>query len=559
MGMTASRRSFLKGAAIAAAAAPVGMAQALTVKDEAEVKWDREADIVILGYGNAGTNAAIEAVDGGATAIILEKMNEGGGNVSVSAGGFVVPKNVDDYYIYLKTLYELSRSEWDEEILRVFCKESAGLTEYFQKLAPEAKIGPYGHAGYQNLPGADSVDKMSLRGVPGKKGGDRLFGVLTRAVEARKVPVLFNTPGRRLVTKAGEILGVEAVKDGKPFFVRSNKAVIIATGGFQCNPDLMQKYIYGNPMSYLGSPGHTGDGLLMAQSMGAGLWHMNSVSAPLGVNVPGVKAGIALVTRQPAFIWVDQDGKRFVNEKKLDYHCSWMAVNVFDAIRHRYPRIPCWMIMDETYIKAGPIASAGASGYAINREGYQWSKDNSKEIASGVIIKADTLAELAQKLGMEDPKVLEATVARWNKDLKEQGYDTEYGRTLTADPNQKAIFVGRDVKAWSAPLAETGPYYAMKLVPVMYHTMGGPKHSVKGECLDVYGKVIPRLYVVGEAASIWGLTYQGACVRQTSKMEQFFSQAGTGVTGFSLWLHSKKSSGFKTRWWLKSAEPVGRS
>ena len=188
-----------------------------------------------------------------------------------------------------------------------------------------------------------------------------------------------------------------------------------------------------------------------------------------------------------------------------------MAVNVFDAIRHRYPRIPCWMIMDDAYIKAGPITSSGASGYAINRENYVWSKDNQKEIESGVIIKANTLAELAEKLGMEDPKVLQATVARWNKDLKEQGYDTEYGRTLTADPNMKAIFVGRDVKAWSAPLSETGPYYAMKLVPVLYHTMGGPKHSVKGECLNAYGEPIPRLFVVGEAASIWGLTYQGAC------------------------------------------------
>ena len=92
-------------------------------------------------------------------------------------------------------------------------------------------------------------------------------------------------------------------------------------------------------------------GLLMAQSAGAQLWHMNAVSAPLGIQVPGVKAGIALVTRQPAFIWVDQYGKRFCDEKGLDYHCSWMAVNHFDAIRHKYPAIPCFMVMDESYIK----------------------------------------------------------------------------------------------------------------------------------------------------------------------------------------------------------------
>ena len=106
--------------------------------------------------------------------------------------------------------------------------------------------------------------------------------------------------------------------------------------------------------------------------------------------------------------------------------------------------------------------------------------------------------------------MLVATVKRWNSDLREKGIDTEYGRTLTADPNMKAVFVGRDVKSWSAPIEE-GPFYAVKLVPVTYHTMGGPKKSVKAEVLDPFGEPIPRLYVAGELGSTWGLTYQGAC------------------------------------------------
>lgn len=259
---------------------------------------------------------------------------------------------------------------------------------------------------------------------------------------------------------------------------------------------------------------------------------MNSVSAPLGVRVPGVKAGIAMVTRQPAFIWVDQDGKRFVNEKKLDYHCSWMAVNNFDAINHRYPRIPFFMIMDSSYLKAGPLISNGGSGWAINREGYKWSKDNQKEIDSGVIIKADTIEELAKKLGIADPSVLSATVKRWNSDLREKGIDTEYGRTLTADPNMKAVFVGRDVKSWSAPIEE-GPFYAVKLVPVTYHTMGGPKKSVKAEVLDPFGQPIPRLYVAGELGSTWGLTYQGACANADAMV--FGRVAGKNAATLENW------------------------
>ena len=527
-----TRRNLLKSS-LSLAAAPVGMSVAIEVAHAEDMpKWNNETGVLVLGYGNAGSNAAIAAADAGAKVLILEKTPAGGGNVSVSSGGFVVPTNKEDYYNFQKALYELSRSEWDKDLLDLFCEESLHLGDYVSSLAPEGKIGAYGHAGYQNLPGADCVNKMSMRNVPGAKGGDRLFGIFDRAVKARNIPVLVNCPARRLVRRGNEVLGVEAVYEGKPYFVKANKAVVICTGGFQSNPELMARYIYGNPMAYLGSPAHTGDGLLMAQSMGCDLWHMNSVSAPLGVQVPGVKAGIAMVTRQPAFIWVDQDGKRFVNEKKLDYHCSWMAVNNFDAINHRYPRIPCFMIMDSSYLKAGPLISNGGSGWAINREGYKWSKDNQKEIDSGVIIKADTIEELAKKLGIADPSVLSATVKRWNSDLREKGIDTEYGRTLTADPNMKAVFVGRDVKSWSAPI-EQGSFYAVKLVPVTYHTMGGPKKSVKAEVLDPFGQPIPRLYVAGELGSTWGLTYQGACANADAMV--FGRVAGRNAAALENW------------------------
>lgn len=527
-----SRRSLLKTAGLTALM-PIGSSIAYAVEKDSDMpQWNQEADVVVLGFGNAGSNAAIAAADKGAKVVILEKMPKGGGNVSVSSGGFVIPTNKDDYYKFQKALYELSKSEWDKEILEQFCNESLRLGDYVLSLAPEGKIFVYGHAGYQTLPGADCVNKVYVAGIPGNKGGDRLFGVFERAVKARNIPVLCETPAKRLVRRGNEVIGVEAVKNGKPFFVKANKAVIICTGGFQANPELMNRYIFGGAMSFLGSPAHTGDGLLMAQSMGCDLWHMNAVSAPLGVNVPGIKAGIAMVNRQPAFIWVDQDGKRFVNEKKLDYHCSWMAVNNFDAIKHRYPRIPCYQIMDSTYIKAGPLVSSGGSGYAINREGYHWSEDNSKEIQSGVIIKAETIEELAGKLGMKDPSVLEQTVTRWNKDLREKGVDTEYGRTLTSDPKMKAVFVGRDVKNWSAPI-EQGPFYAVKLVPVTYHTMGGPKKSSKAEVLDPFGKPIPRLFVAGELGSTWGLTYQGACANADAMV--FGRIAGENASKLKNW------------------------
>lgn len=530
--MAINRRGLLKTSVVASTLTPLGLSVAKELKADFDVKWDEEFDVVVLGFGNAGSNAAIAAKDSGSSVVILEKMPEGGGSVSVSSGGFVVPTNRDDYYKFQKALYNLSRSEWDKEILEVFCDESMNLGEYVKSLDPQVQLTIYGHSGYPNLPGADCINKVSTRNVPGKKGGDRLFGIFERAVQKRNIPVYLNTPAQQLIHRNGEVLGVVAIRDGKNTNIKAKKAVVIATGGFQCNPVLLERYIFGNPMAYLGGPSHTGDGLLMAQSMGCDLWHMNSVSAPLGVQVPGVKAGLAVITRRPAFIWVDQDGKRFVDEKKLDYHCSWMAVNQFDAINHRYPRIPCFMIMDSTYMDGAPFISSGGSGYAINREGYKWSKDNSKEIANGVILKAETIEELAEKLGIKEPQKLVETINRWNSDIKNKGIDTEFGRTLTADPSQKAVFIGRDVKSWSAPI-EKAPFYAVKLVPVMYHTMGGPRRNAKSECIKPDGSVIPRLYVAGELGSTWGLVYQGACANADAMI--FGRIAGREASKLSPW------------------------
>lgn len=130
----------------------------------------------------------------------------------------------EDYYKFQKALYELSRSEWDKDLLDLFCEESLHLGDYVSSLAPEGKISVYGHAGYQNLPGADCVNKMSMRNVPGAKGGDRLFGIFDRAVKARNIPVLVNCPARRLVRRGNEVLGVEAIYEGKPYFVKSQQS-----------------------------------------------------------------------------------------------------------------------------------------------------------------------------------------------------------------------------------------------------------------------------------------------------------------------------------------------
>ena len=424
---TLNRRAFLKAGAAASLAGAAGMAKALEVKSADGYKWDRICDVLVIGFGGAGGPAAVAAKEAGADVLVLEKMSVGGGNCTVSSGGFMVPDNPKDGWTYLKKTYEFSQGECDEELLRIFCEEAQTIKEWISKLDPEAKFRVYGHAGWQNLPGADAIKKWSIFGRKGFTGGDLLFQTFRRIAEdVQKTPVLYNTPAKRLVREGNVVVGVIAEHEGKDMAIRAKRGVIIATGGFQCNPELVRKYVTGSKLAFLGSPGNTGDGLLMAQSMGAQLWHMTDVSAPLGIEVPGVKAGFQLSAKVPSFIWVDQDGSRFVNEKGIDGHTQITAVTFYDAVKHRFPRNPCWMIFDDPACKAGPIYGSAVSGYALNREHYKWSEDNSEEIKKGVIVKADTIEALAEKLKM--PKLVE-TVKKWNEDMK-AGADSVFGRRI---------------------------------------------------------------------------------------------------------------------------------
>ena len=452
--MNLQRRNILRGGLAAALTLPVAGVQA--VEYTKDLKWDKTADVVVLGYGGAGACAAIEAHDAGAKVLILEKLAQGGGNTAVSSGGFMIPKDAKDAYTYLNATYAFADSEKDEALLDVFCKEIQGAKTFIEGLKPDTKLMIYGHAGFASLPGADTVDKWRIRGK--KRGGDMLFDQYRYAVEeVRKIEVMLETPALELIRRNGEVVGVVAQHAGKRINIRA--------------------------------------------------WHMTASSCPVGMKVPGLKTAIQLNILAPSHIWVDQDGKRFVNEKGLDNHTCLYAVNQMDPIKHRYPRIPCWLIMDEKARKAGPICGGATSGYALNRENYKWSKDNSAEIKSGILIQAATIRELAEKIKVP-ADTLEATVNRWNTDIK-NGKDTEFGRILKRDPKGKTAFAGREAPIVSEPLGD-GPYYAVALYPTMLNTQGGPKKNVKGQVMDPQDKPIPRLYAAGELGSMWGNIYQGA-------------------------------------------------
>lgn len=502
--MDMSRRSLLCGAVAAAAAVPFAAAEAKQYTKG--LKWHNETDVLVVGYGGAGACAAIEAHDKGAQVLVIEKMKQPGGNTAVSAGGFMIPQDAQKAKVYLNATYELGNSEKDEILLDTFCKEIMSVKEWMQSLQPEVKVMVYGHAGFQTLEGWEVIDKYRVRGK--KAGGDCLFDLLMHGVESRKIPVMLETPAKQLIVRDGEVLGVVAESEGKLINIKAKKAVILTTGGFEYDPQSLQTFAMGVDIHALGNPGNTGDGLRMASSVGARLWHMTSYSCQLGTELPGCKAAFQVSMVAPSFIWVNKFGKRFSDEFSPDGHTRGYVVNRFDPISHSYPAVPCWHIFDQKALERGP-ATVTKSGYAVNREGYKWSKDNSQEVANGVIIKAATIKELAEKIGVPADN-LEETVKKWNEDMK-AGKDTLFNRPIL-NPHKKIVHADqKNSAAVSAALDEKGPFYAMKLWPSLLNTQGGPKKDVNGRVVDNYDKPIPRLYAAGELGSMWGSIYQGAC------------------------------------------------
>lgn len=468
------------------------------------MQWDRECDVVVVGFGGAGATAAIVAHDLGADVVILEKMDKGGGNTAVSGGGFIVPSDSEHAYEYLAATFDFAHDEIDREAVRVFAKESLELKDFLRSLDPEVQFRIWGYANYPHLPHPETITKYTVAGEA--TGGENLFAFLKQAVEKRSIDVRYQTRVEKLIEEQGVVIGVEAMLEEKMVRIKARKGVILACGGYEFDSQNLQTYALGHSIGGLGSPGNTGDGLRMAQAVGAKLWHMSAYSCPLGFRLPGHDAMCLLMMRTPGYIWVDQRGKRFVNECGIDFHSALYAVNRFDPTNHHYNAIPCYLIMDERARKAGPITHR-LFGYLGIKEKVTLSEDWQAEVESGAIKKADTIEALAETICV-DPRELTATIARWNESVA-KGHDTEFGRPMTRDVKAKDTMVGLSTLKLSEAIEE-GPFYAIPLYPALLNTQGGPKRNASAQVVDVFDRPIPRLYSAGELGSIWGTIYQGS-------------------------------------------------
>jgi succinate dehydrogenase/fumarate reductase flavoprotein subunit len=454
-------------------------------------KWDREADVVVLGFGAAGCAAAIEAHDSGARVLVLEKMSAGreGGSTRISGGIWFENTDREGCATYLRNL--CGEYPIPEDIIEVWSKETYENTAWLERLGVHWGRHADYRPEYPELSGSEFYG--GYLGVNGQMGNGLLWEALTGSVSARGVEVLLDTPAERLVQdqSSGAVVGVIARQAGQIVRVRARQGVVLATGGFENNPEMVRDYL-GIPgtAAVWGSPGNTGDGIKMALKVGADLWHMDNMMAVNGIKVPGYEAGFfVMFTARPGFIFIGLDGTRFVNEVPQVGHGQAYLHGSYEL----FPTRPMHVLFDEETRLAGPV-SPGPDllpvGWNLLIEQYEWSKDNSAEIEKGWIYRADTLKELAVRLNV-DPDVLHTTVARYNEAC-ELGVDSQFGR----DPSLLA------------PMLRP-PYYAYTWGPLLGWSCGGPRRNASAQVLDAFGQVIPRLYAAGNVSSTYSWCKDG--------------------------------------------------
>lgn len=463
-----------------------------------------EVDVLVVGYGAAGAAAALAAHDAGARALVVEKCAQPGGNSLVSSANSVYPKHSDDVERFCRYLIEVCDEATPAEVIEAYVQGLVELPAWLEDMGGELEVldgpptGPLSsyyipNLTFLQLPSAQGLSlvlrqlKQTLR-CPQPTGGARMWHLLASQVTKRGIPVRCGTPVLDLLTDGvGRVTGAVVQSDGGRQQVWAQQAVVLTCGGFAYSEALKREHLPASAVGALGSPGNTGDGLRMAHKVGAGLWHLGEEASTLGIVVEGFDAGFAVNLPRPGFLYVDRMGHRFVDEMRVEAHTACRLTANYDPATFSYPRVPCFAIFHEENVTSGPIGISMFS-YNVVKLGYEWSHDNSVEVDRGWIARAGTLAELAETLGIP-AQALTRTVQAYNNGCQ-GGHDVDFGRCSES----------------LMPLQP--PYYAVRLVPLLYNTQGGPCRDSRARVLDIGGQPIPGLYAAGELGSIWGSRYQ---------------------------------------------------
>jgi 3-oxosteroid 1-dehydrogenase len=531
------RRAFLKATSAAAAAGAAVLSDLAASEAVAADHWDDTADVVVLGYGGAGACAAIEAHDAGAKVLLLEKQSE---TIHVPntrmAGGMWHCPNGDPTAIkqYAKALMSGENMPWklegeepdlSDELSDVWASDAPGTNDFLVKCDPDFKPIRTGGPAFPTFPGArqsgyrvysatytDKADNsVPTRNLPKhqKMNGEAFFAALMTAVASRKIAVHFETPAKELIKDGqGRIIGALAVRNGKPFRVKARRGVVITTGGYEYSIPMRRAFLEGPGVkgwAFWGTPYNTGDGIRMGMDVGARLDKIAKCAAGLCFGAPSNYFGLMMgvgraVIGFPRSMVVDNYGSRYSDETLQSNDPSryffYKEATQMDIRTLDYPRIPSWMIFDETFRLANPLATQGMG--PASQGLIKWGPDNSEAIQNGWLLKGDTIEELAAKIQAhpDNRKLMktEALVRSYTRfnDFSAKGKDEDFGRPAN-----------------TLGAIEKPPFYASPMYAGGPNTKGGIAANAKRQVLDWDGKPIARLYSAGEISSAFKFVYQG--------------------------------------------------
>ena len=461
---------------------------------------EETVDVVVVGAGGAGMTAAITATDAGKKVIVVESQPIAGGNSVRSTGGMNAAKTpyqdknefkeaagvektlatAAEKFADNATITALAatvKSQWDAyqanpqgyfdsvelmeldtmiggkgknnpELVKALAENSAAAIEWLASIGAEVKnVGAFGGASVKRIHRPVNADgKVTAVGA-------YIVPILEKNLQDRNVQFLFDTTANEIIMKDGKAVGIKGTgKDGHKVTINA-KSVVIATGGFGANAEMVEKYkpeLKG--FATTNAEGAQGQGIDMATAAGAATVDMNQIQIHPTVHIEE-DGNAHLITeglRGDGAILVNAEGKRFYDEVSTRDKVSAAIIEQTDK--------SAWLVVDQAMVDK----SAVIAGY----------------IKSGYTVTGATYEELAKAMGV-DEATFTSTMNTWNQAVEAKS-DAEFGRTSFANP------------------LTTAPYYAIKITPAVHHTMGGIVINPKAEVLNEKGEAISGLYAAGE-------------------------------------------------------------
>ena len=499
-GATVTSNAIKEAAAAALTAAglnPADFQTAVAASGEKAEDSTMEADVVIVGAGGAGMTAAITAANEGKSVVVVESQAMVGGNSVRATGGMNAAKTVyQDENTFEqaagveKTLASAAEKYADNETITALAATvaeqwaayQANPTGYFDSVELMELDTMIGGKGI-NDPAlvetlcegtADAIDWLDENGITlhnvssfggasvkrihrpvGDDGkvvsvGSYMIPRLQQACEKAGVQILLSTTAEEILTDGGKAVGIKATGATGETVTINAKAVILASGGFGANLDIVVEYkpeLKG--FMTTNAPGILGQGIAMAQAIGADTVDMDQIQIHPTVQYDSA----ALITeglRGDGAVLINAEGKRFIDEVGTR--------DVVSAAEVAQTGGYSWLVVDQKMADASSVI-----------QGY---------IKKGYTVEGKTYEELAEAMGVDSAAFAE-TMANWNQCVADKT-DAEFGRTSFANP------------------LDTAPYYAIKVTAGVHHTMGGLKIDTNTEVLDAEGNAIPGLFAAGE-------------------------------------------------------------